>query len=60
MTRRYLFICTSAPSSYASGGMAVIYEAVDTLRAAGVDAFILTDRPDGRYLNTSVRPPILH
>lgn len=40
--------------------MAVIYEAVDTLRAAGVDAFILTDRPDGRYLNTSVRPPILH
>lgn len=45
--------------SAASGGVAVIYACVETLRQAGHDAVVLHARADYRYPGTPFRPPIL-
>lgn len=47
MTHRYLFLCPDRHT--ASGGVAVIYDTVVTLRAAGYDALVLHNSPAGGY-----------
>ena len=56
MGRRYLFLCPDEAKP--SGGIAVIYDSVATLRAAGYDAYILHNSPRFRYPGTSVDVPV--
>ena len=57
MTRRYLFLCPDRRS--ASGGIAVIYDAVAALRRAGHEAFVLHGVPGAGYPDHPETPPQL-
>ena len=58
MPRRYLFLCPDV--RYASGGVAVIYDCVTELRAAGYEASLLHNSPTARYNNTPHDVPIAY
>lgn len=58
MSRRYLFLCPD--SRGASGGIAVIYDTVVTLRKAGYDAFVVHNSPDAGYSEHLGAPPLLY
>lgn len=58
MTRRYLFLCPDRTT--ASGGIAVIYDAVASLRRAGYEAAVLHGRPAAGYPDHPAFPPRLY
>jgi hypothetical protein len=58
MTRRFLFLCPDRRS--ASGGIAVIYDAVVTLRRAGHEAAIVHNAPGAGYPDYDDVPPLFH
>lgn len=58
MAQRYLFVCPDA--SGATGGVAVIYACVETLRAAGHDAVVLHETPGFRYAGSPFQPPVYY
>ena len=57
MTPRYLFLCPAQRAP--SGGIAVIYECVNQLVAAGYSAAVLHEITGVSYENTPHRPPIM-
>lgn len=58
MARRYLFLCPDRRT--ASGGIAVIYDTVASLRRDGYDAFVLHNSPSAQYPNHLEAPPRLY
>lgn len=58
MSRRYLFLCPDVRGS--SGGVAVIYDCVTELRAAGYEALLVHMSPTARYHNTPRDVPITY
>lgn len=55
MAPRFYFLCPDTP--HASGGVAVIYDSVQALTAAGHEAFLLHERPGYRYPGSPHQPP---
>ncbi|WP_164885804.1 glycosyltransferase family 4 protein [Paenirhodobacter populi] len=58
MTRRYLFLCPD--SRKASGGIAVIYDTVETLNRAGYQAAVLHNSPNASYPGRQTPVPALY
>jgi glycosyltransferase involved in cell wall biosynthesis len=58
MSRRYLFLCPEIAGS--SGGIAVLYDCVSELRAAGYDACVVQTSASWRYSNTHVTVPVAY